>query len=141
MTQYGWCFVVDVKNDKRRGWVPGSSRGGGEDLGASCVFWSKNCHGRHFSVEEYGLPSKLAPYVPSNAGWPAGNYITCNGRDPYQRTGGQVEETLWREVQSGTANRLVEEQDAAAESTRHEIAGNSFATVHDNADDPTAIRE
>jgi hypothetical protein len=24
MTQYGWCFVVDLKDDKRRGWVPGS---------------------------------------------------------------------------------------------------------------------
>lgn len=23
MTQYGWCFVVDLKDDTRRGWVPG----------------------------------------------------------------------------------------------------------------------
>jgi hypothetical protein len=25
MSQYGWCFVVDQKDDTRRGWVPGMS--------------------------------------------------------------------------------------------------------------------
>jgi len=24
MSQYGWCFVVDQKDETRRGWVPGN---------------------------------------------------------------------------------------------------------------------
>ena len=32
MTQYGWCFVVDVKDNTRRGWVPG-----GLAAGVPCV--------------------------------------------------------------------------------------------------------
>ena len=24
MSQYGWCFVVDQRNESRRGWVPGT---------------------------------------------------------------------------------------------------------------------
>jgi hypothetical protein len=57
MTQYGWCFVVDVKNDKRRGWVPGSS------YVPSVFYFEKHCHVRHSPSEEYGLPSNYLRIV------------------------------------------------------------------------------
>jgi hypothetical protein len=115
MSQYGWCFVVDQKDDTRRGWVPGMS----------CHF-HLTYFNQHFNLECFFTRNKrmqhsMACRALSNCSsqiraraYPLslihkhtlGNYITVNGREPFMKAGGADEDELWSEVNNNERNMV-----------------------------------
>jgi len=119
MSQHGWCFVEDKKDDSRRGWVPGiSCHFHLAYFNLECFFTRNKCMQCHAALDvlprivkfvPHTSERELSPLSPSfTQSHTLGNFITVNGREPFMKGGGADEDELWSEANNNERSRSID---------------------------------